>query len=360
MKNEIRKNFTAISLVLIFIVAPVLFLKITFWYGGGYGLWAVFVTLPLAIILTPIIIGLILLYIYLWATDKKTGFLIFNLIILSTLIPLALITIENFLINKPQTSIITQKKGFYGKYCNKITSECIKYKIQKKYDDIKLIKSSRTPKYFCPYFIAKTNGKTNYIDKENNIIFSEYDNAYIVEEKNDFEQPFIIEKNGKYGVYILDLINCDVKKLAIPIKYEKVYFDSVKNKHFSTKRFIIAFNNNLVDVYVARDEKDGYSDYKLVYKDLKSFFLAKETITANNPKILVKIGNRERYLKQHYAKQFRELERKKLIRNNDIIEKEITEDDVKVYVDNEVEYIGKKILRKLNRNSNVYYEIEFT
>lgn len=364
MKDWIRTNFILLSILYTLIVGPLLFYKITFWYGGGYGLWAVFVTLPLAILITPTFIVLTLLYVFLWAKEDKTSLLIYNIIIFLILMITGVVIIDNKIENKPITNILTKKKGFYGKAYNSNTHRDVKYYIPQKYDDIKLIFNGIDLDKICSFLEVKHNGKTEYIDHKNNIMFSEYDNVYVANEitYNRFgykNNRFVVEKNGKYGVDKINSNQCRTIKEEIPILYDKIFFDKIEIKrNYNTPiSFIIAHRNNLIDVYIAKDDAYGNSEHKLIYKDLKRFSINKKE--HNNEKILVKIDDVGKYIKQSSSPYSKEERRKMLLRNNNIVEREIKDDYIKVYVNNDVQYIGDKLLRKQNKRSMIYYEIKY-
>ena len=74
LKGAIKANPKGAKLILYFFIAPIIFVNILFFFGGGAAGFAIFVTFPLALVLTPIITIFLDVYMSRWIKDENVIF----------------------------------------------------------------------------------------------------------------------------------------------------------------------------------------------------------------------------------------------------------------------------------------------
>ena len=142
----------------------------------------------------------------------------------------------------------TKKVGYKSFQCESNTIKCKPYRIPKIYDNISLI----TPDKYrhCHYFEVEKNGKTYYIDKNNEKVLKNIDSVKILRNYGEYGNPRYIKfkKNNKYGLYRIDISSCVSKGIFLPAEYDSI--ESISSNDKDTKQYyILVKKDNLYSLY---------------------------------------------------------------------------------------------------------------
>ena len=155
----------------------------------------------------------------------------------------------------------TKKVGYKSFQCESNTIKCKPYRIPKIYDKISLI----TPDKYrhCHYFEVEKNGKTYYIDKNNEKVLKNIDSVKILRNYGEYGNPRYIKfkKNNKYGLYRIDISSCASKGIFLPAEYDSI--ESISSNDKDTKQYyILAKKDNLYSLY-----SESFPTAKLLLKN---------------------------------------------------------------------------------------------
>ncbi len=315
MKKYFYNKYPVLTAILFAIcVSPSIFWEIIKLFAPGSGV-GIFGVIAFAFYIAIAVAIIIPIYAFLWSKGKKRGIVIFNIILFTficnffvsvyagfnlkiyqislpilvllcmclnsiekkfllkyadlmiVLFTIAFCCIENINhMNKVTLNAFDKKVGYKGIYNDE------KYKIPYMYDEIS--KFPKEIKYACPYFKAKKDGKASYLNMYNENIFTDFDNVIELEpyknatNKNDWQKIYFkVSKNGKFGLYEINLKHCKEGRLTIPCEHEDIQVNGSNDFEKDGMFYAIVKNNDKYDLYAKVD----YPSWKTSNTNFENF-----------------------------------------------------------------------------------------